>query len=159
KSLALNARISPVLVDSAGAPDLGYDEDAWRTWWHDQVGSTYKRPPEITQVVNRTPPQMPPPTFHNSCFAPGTPVRTRDGLRPIEPLRVGDQVLSRDVTTGALSFQPILVVHHTPPREILRVELDNGETLRASPYHRFWRAGLGWAMARELKEGELLRTL
>jgi hypothetical protein len=159
-ALALNERVSPVLQDSAGAPDLGYDEDAWRTWWADEVGSTYQRPPEIIRLVNRTPPQMPPqPLFHNSCFAPGTPVCTRDGRRPIETLRVGDQVLSQDVTTGLLSFQPILVVHRNPPREILHVELDNGETLRASAYHRFWRAGLGWAMARELKEGDLLRTL
>jgi hypothetical protein len=157
-SLALNQRISPVLQDSAGAPDLVYDEDAWRTWWADEVGYTYQRPPEIIRLVNRTPPQMPPPTVY-SCFAQGTPVRTRDGRRPIETLRVGDQVLSQDVTTGALSFQPILVVHRNPPSEILRIELDNGETLGASAYHRFWRAGLGWAMARELKEGDLLRTL
>jgi hypothetical protein len=158
-ALALNQRIVPVLEDAADAPYLEADEDAWRTWWHDQVGSTYKRPPEIIRVVNRTPPQMPPPTFHNSCFARGTPVRTRDGRRPIETLRVGDQVLSQDAATGALSFQPVLVVYHNPPQPILRVELDNGETLGASAYHRFWRAGLGWAMARELKEGDLLRTL
>jgi hypothetical protein len=157
-SLALNERISPVLVDSAGAPSLGDDEDAWRTWWNDQVGYVYKRPPEIFVAVNRTPPQMPAPTVY-SCFAKGTPVRTRDGRRPIETLRVGDQVLSQDVTTGLLSFQPILVVHRNPPSNIIRVDLDNGETLGASVYHRFWSAGVGWAMARELKEGDLLRTL
>ncbi len=28
-----------------------------------------------------------------------------------------------------------------------------------SVYHRFWRANLGWAMARELKPGDVLRTL
>jgi hypothetical protein len=61
KSLALNERISPVLEDAAGAPTLGHDENAWRTWWADEVGSTYKRPPEIFVAVNRTPPQMPPP--------------------------------------------------------------------------------------------------
>ena len=58
-----------------------------------------------------------------------------------------------------MSYQPILVVHHNPPGKTLRVLLDNGETLVASIYHRFWRAGQGWAMARELKEGDILRTL
>jgi hypothetical protein len=94
-----------------------------------------------------------------SCFVAGTPVRTLHGLRPIESLQVGDQVLSQDTATGALSFQPILVVHHNPPGATLRLELDNGETVVPSIYHRFWRAGIGWAIARDLKPGEVLRTL
>jgi hypothetical protein len=86
-------------------------------------------------------------------------VRTIQGLRPIESLQVGDQVLSQDAATGALSFQPVMVVHHNPPGATLRIELDNGETLLPSIYHRFWRAGIGWATARDLKPGDILRTL
>ena len=61
---------------------------------------------------------------------------------------------------SALSFQPIQVVHHNAPSgATLNVALDNGDTLVASIYHRFWRAGRGWAQARELKAGDTLRTL
>jgi hypothetical protein len=30
---------------------------------------------------------------------------------------------------------------------------------RVPPVHRFWRAGRGWAMARELQAGDIVRTL
>jgi hypothetical protein len=94
-----------------------------------------------------------------SCFAAGTPVETITGPRPIDAIRVGEQVLSQDVTTGALGYQPVLVVHHNPPDTTVRVALDNGDAVEASLFHRFWLAGRGWAMARDLKTGDVVRTL
>ncbi len=133
------------------------DEDSWRAWWYDRLGYRYDPPATITLTIAVSP-QTPPPAVY-SCFIAGTPVRTREGLRPIETLRVGDQVLSQDIATGALTFQPIMVVHHNKPGRTLRLTLDDGEVLSASVYHRFWRPGHGWAMARELKSGDVLRTL
>ncbi|MBX6313138.1 MAG: Hint domain-containing protein, partial [Isosphaeraceae bacterium] len=98
------------------------------------------------------------PRVGHSCFAAGTPVRARDGLRAIETLRVGDQVLTQDTTTGALSFQPVLAALHNPPNATYRIELGD-TTIVATGIHRFWKAGQGWAMARELKPGDVLRTL
>lgn len=160
RSGAVNERVIPVLEEAAGAPKLTNDEEPWQRWWCDQLGLAYERRPPITVVVDASPPQAPPPTFStgNSCFVAGTPVRTRDGRRPIETLRVGDQILTQDTATGALEFQPVIAVHHNPPATILRVACDNGDMLEASSYHRFWRAGRGWAMVRELREGDLLRT-
>jgi hypothetical protein len=94
----------------------------------------------------------------HACFGAGTPVRTLAGPRPIETLRVGDQVLTQDTTTGALSYQPIVAIHHNPPNQTLRLTL-GGETVVATAIHRFWRAGRGWAMARDLKPGDSVRTL
>jgi hypothetical protein len=154
---ACNARIASVLRATLGGPDSADDEDGWNQWWYDRLGYRYEPPPQQQVAVNAAP-QLPPP-YVMSCFAAGTAVRTRDGRRPIETLRVGDQVLTQDVATGGLSFEPVLVVHHNPPGETVELALDNGEALTASVYHRFWRAGLGWAMARELKPGDVLRTL
>lgn len=97
--------------------------------------------------------------YLSTCFVAGTAVRAIDGPRAIETLRVGDQVLSQAETTGALAFQPVLGVHHNEPGGTLRVALDDGTTVVSSVYHRFWRAGSGWAMARELKAGDRIRTL
>jgi hypothetical protein len=112
----------------------------------------------VTIVENVSPAQLPPP-YITTCFAAGTPVHTLDGPRPIEAIQVGDQVLTQDAATGALSFQPVVFRHHNPPGKTLRVALAGGESLVCSVYHRFWRAGRGWAMARELKPGDTLRTL
>jgi len=93
-----------------------------------------------------------------SCFGAGTLVRTLAGLRPIESLEIGDQVLTQDIKTGALRYQPILVVHHNPPSATFKVGLGE-ETIVSSHFHRFWKAGQGWVMARDLKIGDTLRTL
>jgi Pretoxin HINT domain len=96
--------------------------------------------------------------FFGSCFAAGTAVATLTGPRPIESLQVGDLVLSQDTATGALSFEPIVDIHHNPPDRTLQIRLKE-ETIVSTTYHRFWRPGLGWAMARELKAGDVIRTL
>ncbi len=153
----LRVRVPAVLAAVAGAPDLGEDEDAWHCWWYDRIGYRYDPPPRVT-IEQDAVPQVPPPTLI-SCFVAGTPVRTLQGPRPIESIRVGDQVLCQDTFTGALDFQPVLVAYHNPPGATVRITLDGGKPLVPSVYHRFWRAGRGWAMARELKPGDILRTL
>ena len=153
-----NSLVIPVLTATLDAPaELKDDENAWQTWWNDRLGYKYDPPEQVTLAMNASP-QLPPPHVY-SCFVAGTPVRTLSGLRPIETLSAGDQVLTQDARTGELSFQSVLVVHHNAPGTTLRVALENGETLVPSVYHRFWRAGQGWVLAREVKAGDLLRTL
>ena len=43
-----------------------------------------------------------------SCFGAGTMVRTLTGSEPIESLKLGDQVLTQSIKTGALAYKPIL---------------------------------------------------
>jgi hypothetical protein len=96
-----------------------------------------------------------------SCFAAGTLVRTIDGLRAIESMKVGDVVLAQDVEAGALAYEPVVRVIHNSPRETLRIVLDDDgrdEPIVVTPIHRFWRAGRGWSMARDLKVFDRIRT-
>ncbi len=102
--------------------------------------------------------QVAPNSTMPSCFGAGTMVRTLRGPLPIETLRVGDQVLTQSLKTGALGYQPILVVHHNPPSPTFLIKLA-GDTIVSSPFHRFWKTGKGWVMARDLKAGDTLRLL
>ena len=154
-----NASIIPVLKSAAGAPaSLGDDEDAWRVWWFDTLGYSYQASPKPTFTAGCRSRSILPYSIR-TCFAAGTPVHTLDGARPIEAIQVGDQVFSQDAATGALSFQPVVFVHRNPPAKTLRIRLSDGESVVCSVYHRFWRANLGWAQARELKPGDTLRHL
>jgi hypothetical protein len=149
--------VGALLRETAAAPDgLGDDEAAWHRWYFERVGYSYTPPPQID--VYEVVPNLPAPSLI-SCFARGTLVRTRSGLRPIEQIRPGDRVLSQDTATGALGFEPVMVAHHNPPAQTIRLTLDNGSTLLPSTYHRFWICGRGWAMARDLKPGDALRIL
>ena len=153
-----NQIVGSTLAQIAGE-SFGGDPDVWLTWWNDQIGLRYER---IEPTYKPTTVQFVPTAIvfraHHSCFVAGTPVPTLTGPRPIESLKVGDVVLSQDTVTGTLSFQPILGVHHNPPAETLRIRLKD-ETLVSTPVHRYWRPGRGWAMARDLKPGDFLRTV
>ncbi len=157
QAAAINERVLPILQETVGAPATSADPDSLNKWWYDKLGYNYE-PPQQVQVTQNAFPQLPPPTL-TTCFVAGTPVRTMEGFLPIEKIRTGDLVLSQDVTSGALEFRPILVVHHNPPNRTLRITLSDNHVLVASIYHRFWRSGKGWAQARELKSGDLLRSL
>ncbi len=164
-----NGRLLPVL-ESVTAQRFGEDSDAWQAWWTDQEG--YAVAQEADQVGDGPTPdgraykpvveQFVREPFRlgriHSCFGAGTTLRTHAGRQAIEALKVGDQVLTQDTRSGALSFQPVLAVFHNPPAQPLRISLGD-EAIVATGIHRFWKAGQGWAMARDLKAGDALRSL
>jgi hypothetical protein len=67
-------------------------------------------------------------------------------------------LLSQDTTTGKLDYRPVVTVFHNPPNTTYRIDL-GGETVYPTGFHRFWKSGRGWIMARELKTGDRLRTV
>ena len=178
-----NARVLPVLTAITGL-ELGTEHEKWKSWWMDQldlsqgvsrpkVKATYRdavtdatgaisaasspmpeRPAGVTEAV-------PVPTTSvamRACFAAGTPVHTIDGPKPIESLKVGDRVLSQHPSTGSLEYQPVLATHRNKPAPTLRIMV-GAESIDATELQRFWVAGKGWTMARDLKAGDRLRML
>ena len=158
--------------------DLGDDRAAWNHWWTDQLGyasATTTAPPPIPTVVENVPLGYTPtatPSFiptasllgyervaHHSCFAAGTTVRTIDGDRPIESIRAGDLVLSEDTRGGSFGYRAVITAFHNPPSPTLKIRLGEADAVVATGIHRFWKAGKGWTMARDLKPGDLVRTL
>ncbi len=169
----MNQRVRLVLTDSVGI-DLGMEKTAWDKWLVDLSGyafaaaSSFEPPTVVEQVPLSYQPQAAPVIVsqpigvvverQHSCFGAGTLVRALDGSSRIERLRAGDLVLTQSPKTGELKYQPIVTAYHNPPNTTLRIELGN-ETIVATGIHRFWKAGQGWVMARELKPGDALRTL
>ena len=150
-------RTLPVLKAITGL-DFGVEPEKWKSWWTDQLGYTYQSnlpetKPTYTDFVIE-----PALLAHSSCFAVGTVVQTIDGPQPIESIRVGDRVLSQGTSTGQLAFQPVVATHLNTPAPTLRISV-GGEVIVATGIHRFWKAGKGWTMARELKPGDRLRMV
>ena len=165
----INDRVVPILENVSGQ-NLGPDSVAWQGWLNNLVGFNSlqaSEPPTITEDVPLAyqPQPIPLGTFsvvtgiqRMSCFGAGTMVRTLAGSEPIEKLKLGDQVLTQSTKTGALAYKPILAVHHNPPSKTYEIKLGD-ETIVSSHFHRFWKAGSGWVMARDLKVGDPIRTL
>ncbi|WP_422928141.1 polymorphic toxin-type HINT domain-containing protein [Singulisphaera sp. PoT] len=168
-----NTEVGSVL-DQATGQSLGGDRKTWDAWWTNQLGYAYKTPitepaptfyEEVPLAYQPQPIPIAVSTYTEatgftrmSCFGAGTPVRTLTGIKAIESLEIGDRVLTQDIKTGELRYKPILLVHRNPPSATFAVEV-GGETIVSSHFHRFWKAGQGWVMARDLKQGDTLRTL
>lgn len=166
-----NDRVAGVLNDATGQ-SLPPARRAWDRWYVDHIGYASptdewaSRPArsEAVEVAYQSPvlPEgstRPVIGYERAdCFAAGTPVQTPAGPRPIESLKVGDRVLTQSTASGSLNFRPILAAHRHPGLATSRVRL-GGEAVATTPVHRFWVAGRGWVMARDLKPGDPVRTL
>ena len=162
-----NSRVLPLLETLTGQT-LGADQEPWRKWWTEQLGyvydDRYSSKPTLTDSVAVPDLSVVAPSVfaalqpHSACFAAGTLVHTMDGERKIESIAAGDRVLAQDTKTGTLSFQPVLATHRNGPSKTLRIAIGN-ESIVATGIHRFWIAGRGWTMARDLKAGDSLRMI
>ena len=151
----INRRVLPI-VETASGQRLGAEPEKWKGWWTDQLGYAFQSSQPATK-----------PTFTDfvdasswsaslECFGRGTLVHAAGGPRAIETIQTGDRVLTQNTSTGVLSYQPVMAVHKTASAATFRVAIGDDE-IAATGIHRFWKAGKGWTMARDLKAGDRLR--
>jgi hypothetical protein len=162
-----NESLLPLLETLTGQK-FGDDPEPWRKWWADQLGlavdqSDKQRVESRYETVTEPDVQVQLPVVSiqvltHSCFGAGTVAHTIRGPRRIESIQAGDRVLSQDTSTGALSFKSVLTPHRNGSAATFRIAF-NDETIIATGIHRFWKAGAGWTMARDLKPGDRLRML
>ncbi len=155
-----DGRVLAVLRKVTGQ-EFGEDPGKWKAWWADRLGYSYQPPdpqekPTYTSFVTEPLPQAALP--HHSCFGAGTLVRTLGGPKVIESIQVGDRLLSQDPSTGSMEFRSVVAVYHNKPAATLRLSI-GGEPIVVTGIHRFWKAGKGWTMARDLKAGDRVRAI
>jgi hypothetical protein len=92
-----------------------------------------------------------------ACFVAGTPVLTADGTTPIEDIKVGDKVWTRNLETGLDELQLVAetFVHQTLALYHLTI---NGSVVSTTAEHPFMVQDKGWQMAGNLRPGDLLVT-
>ncbi|MGQ0556821.1 MAG: polymorphic toxin-type HINT domain-containing protein, partial [Nitrospiraceae bacterium] len=94
----------------------------------------------------------------SNSFTPDTLVQTKDGFKAIANIREGDLVLSRNPDSGEDEFQAVSAVMQSfGSKELIEIELDSTETIRATPEHLMFGEG-GLVEARHLKVGSRLVT-
>ncbi|MCP2286942.1 intein C-terminal splicing region/intein N-terminal splicing region, partial [Promicromonospora umidemergens] len=93
----------------------------------------------------------------STCFVAGTPVLTADGTKPIEDIRAGDKVWTRNLATGLEELQLVAetFVHQTVALHHLTI---NGSVVSTTAEHPFMVHGRGWQMAGNLRPGDVLIT-
>ncbi len=99
------------------------------------------------------------------CFAAGTPVHTKRGRVPVEKIKAGDLVLSRNRANGKLEYERVSKL--TPPHrdKLLEMRIEGElQSLRPSLDHPFLvkrsTSDSGhWIEASNMKVGDLVETI
>jgi len=94
---------------------------------------------------------------HN-CFVAGTPIRMADGsLKPIEQVKVGDLVESKDPGTEREGAKRVLRLFRNTAALVLSLSLSNGERVTTTPGHPFATSERGgFTLAGKLPAGATL---
>ena len=113
---------------------------------------------ELTQYVEKSVEGL---KTTKMCFVAGTLVHTDQGLKPIETIKAGDLVLSRNEQTSRQKYKPVIQTMVTHPTRlyhvIFRTQTGKEESLVCTGEHPFHVAVRGdFVAARELQPGEVL---
>lgn len=96
------------------------------------------------------------------CLGAGTMVATPDGLKPIEAIAIGDQVMAYDLESGRFAPQPVIGLVRPAPQPtmtlMLKAQSGEAERFNASIDHPWLVAGKGWVSTGDLKVGDVVRT-
>lgn len=91
-----------------------------------------------------------------NCFRKGTLVATVDGLKPIEDIEVGDEVLAYDPETGEQAYKPVVRLFRNETDKWYHVHV-NEQDITCTAEHPFYVADIGeFVPAKDLKAGQLV---
>jgi hypothetical protein len=92
----------------------------------------------------------------HSCFLDKTLISTRNGLKSIEEIQIGDEVKTVNLATGAIEYQPVVKKYGAELVEFYKIDVGN-ENLFSTENHRYRMAQKNeWLMTKELKVGDAL---
>ncbi|AZB26252.1 DUF4280 domain-containing protein [Chryseobacterium bernardetii] len=87
-----------------------------------------------------------------ACFPAGTPVHTKDGIKNIEDIRIGDLVWAYDEDTDTVALQPVIDLITNESDHTISIYTE-AEVIETTAIHPFYTNG-EWIDASELKEGD-----
>ena len=98
-----------------------------------------------------------------ACFAAGTLVHTKEGLKPIEQIKVGDYVLSKPENGGEQAYKRVVKTYAHPPERVVECLYDipvnkpstrggNVARITVTLNHPFWTKEEGWTSPSYLQE-------
>ncbi len=90
------------------------------------------------------------------CFPAGTTVATADGEKPIEDIKVGDEVWARDQVTGESRLQKVTSLFNKQADDMMTITLTDGGKVPVTTEHPFYTPDRGWVESGDLKVGDKL---
>lgn len=155
KNVSDNARM---LLSSLTHQGLNWQSEDWWLWWaaeSNREPTIHKQLVEVVESGSDLAVSAPRVRIDGSCLPAGTLAYTELGPRPIEMIRLGDKVLSKDIETGELAYRVVLQTTVRRPQPLVKLSTAS-ETIESTRGHHFWVSGKGWRMAKEIQPGDRL---
>ncbi len=97
------------------------------------------------------------------CFAGNTSVAVKSGTMPIEQVKIGQLVYSRDPETGNVQLKPVtdvMVVHGKPLYALVIEDAKHVQSrTEVTDNHPYWIRDRGWVESAKLEPGMVLESL
>mgnify|MGYP002558896089 CR=1 FL=1 len=90
------------------------------------------------------------------CFIGGTLVMTKQGLKVIEEIQVGDQVLAYNDNLGIFDYKDVVEVYKNETTELCHIHTENEEII-CTPNHSILTEK-GWKEAKDLVTSDSIKT-
>jgi nicotinamide mononucleotide adenylyltransferase len=90
-----------------------------------------------------------------NCFTAETVVSTKEGLKPIEEIAVGDYVLAKDESTGEMGYKEVVNKIEGEADELVHLTIGE-EEISCTPLHPFYVLNKGWVIAEALQENDVV---
>ena len=96
--------------------------------------------------------------YVTQCFVAGTKVLTKNGLKNIEDIKIGDYVYAINLDTNEKELSLVTNTITTYNNKIYEVTLENNEVIKSTEKHEYYVLDKGWVRAYELKVGDTLSS-
>ena len=92
----------------------------------------------------------------SKCFKEGTIVKTEEGDKKIEDIKVGDKVLSKNPETGEIAYKRVTKLYRNETRCWMTISLSKKVSITCTLLHIFFVSGFGRKNAYSLHQGAQL---
>jgi len=87
-------------------------------------------------------------------FHKGTLVSTKDAKKPIETIRLGEKVISKNEITGELEYKTVTKLFENEVTLLFKLTMSGGKIIETTWNHPFMIKGRGWTLAKDLQIGD-----
>lgn len=93
------------------------------------------------------------------CFIADTWILTKTGYCPIQKIKKGVSVYSKNAQTGENGLQKVEAISLSDAHTIYEIWLDGKDKISTTAYHPISVPGKGWVSVIQLKDGNLVETM
>ena len=89
------------------------------------------------------------------CFVAGTKVKTENGFKSIEDIKIGEKVYSFNLDNNEIELKEVLELIHSSAKDTYKLTI-GGKTVEMTSKHQVYIVDKGWTRAYNIKIGDMM---